>query len=183
MSVLFPKKSQKYLEGLRKGQQAYQKKKVRDHMSFWDAMKRLLWSESEIDAFGKGFYEGYDEELKKTEFPQKVELVNPKETNNNEQNKSTMQNTEFKHQIKILEENIDRLNTFITQLQEDSEDYKSRINNFAEQGMIGEFYEEYLVSGLEPTRRMIDEVIDNIKKRDIKLLKVQIEAINKTLGN
>jgi len=181
MSVLFPKKSQKYLEGLRRGQQAYQKKKVRDHMSFWDAMKRLLWSESEIDAFGKGFYEGYDEELKRTEFPQKVEIVNPVETNNKE-NKSTMQNTEFKHQVQVLEENIESLKNFITQLQEDSEDYKSRINNFAEQGMIGEFYEEYLVSGLEPTRRMIEDVIDNIRIRDINLLQVQIDAINKTLG-
>lgn len=181
MSILFPKKSQKYLEGLRKGQQSYQKKKVRDHMSFWEAMKRLFWSESEIEAFGKGFYEGYDEELKRTEFPQKVEVISPTE-NTNSQNNSTMQNTEFKHQIKLLVENIDSLKSFITALQDDSEDYKSRINNFAEQGMIGEFYEEYLTEGLEPTRRMIEEIINNIQERDIKLLEVQIDAINKTLG-
>lgn len=180
MSLLFPKPSQKYLDGLRKGQQSYQRKRIRDSWTFKDLFSRLLWSESEVDEFSRGFYEGYDEELKRTEFPQKVEIVNPVE--NNKENKSTMQNTEFKHQIQVLEENIDSLNNFINQLQEDSEDYKSRINNFAEQGMIGEFYEEYLVSGLEPTRRMIDEVIDNIKNRDIKLLEVQIDAINKTLG-
>jgi len=181
MSVLFPKKSQKYLEGLRKGQQSYQKKKVRDHMSFWEAMKRLFWSESEIDAFGKGFYEGYDEELKRTEFPQKVEVINHTE-NTNSQNNSTMQNTEFKHQIKLLEENIDSLKNFINQLEKDSENYKGRINNFAEQGLIGEFYEEYLVNGLEPTRRMISEVIENIRTRDIKLLQDQIDDIYYIIG-
>ncbi|UPQ79331.1 hypothetical protein M0M57_00485 [Flavobacterium azooxidireducens] len=181
MSILIPKKSKRYLEGLRKGQRAYQRKDIRDHMSFWDAIKRALWSESEIDAFAKGFYEGYDEELKRTEFPQKVEIINPQESvpqNNN----TSMNPSEFKHQIKVLEENIDSLKNFINQLEEDSHDYRNRINNFAEQGMIGEFYEEYLENGLEPTRRMIDEVIDNIRNRDIKLLKVQIDAINKTLG-
>jgi len=181
MSWLFPKPSKRYLEGLRRGQRQYRNKGLRDHMSFSEAMSRLFWPESEMKAYTKGFYEGYDLELKNTEFPQKVEIINPTE-NTNSQNNSTMNNTEFKHQIKLLEENIDSLKNFISVLQDDSEDYKSRINNFAEQGMIGEFYEEYLTDGLEPTRRMIEEVILNIQERDIKLLKVQIEAIYKTLG-
>ena len=181
MSLLFPKPSQKYLDGIRDGQKAYQKQDVRDSWNFIDLFTRQFWSESEVDAYSKGFYEGYDEELKRTEFPQKVEVINTQE--NESQNTKVMSNSnEFKHQIQVLEENIDSLKSFIGQLEEDSEDYRDRINNFAEQGLIGEFYEEYLEHGLDPTRRMIEQVVENIKNRDIKLLEEQIEHINKALG-